>query len=237
MENIIYTVIINGYDELRDPSVVTKGWKYICFTNDANLKSDIWDIRVVEVDKNLDSTKNSRKIKIQYHHYLKEKYDWSIFIDGKVGIKCDLNDFLEKGVEDLNDKEIDMFLPKHPDRNCIYQEIDKCKKIKKENKIICNFLKRFYKKEKYPENIGLNDTCLLIRRYPNDNMIKFMDDWWAMVERWSRRDQFSFNYVLWKYKGLIKISKINSDIDYANGSMGNYFTLHHHKRRWFFIGN
>jgi len=232
-KNIIYTVIIDDYDYLKNPSVVTEGWKYICFTNNAKLRSDIWDIRVIEKDKHLDSTKNSRKIKIQYHHYLKEKYDLSIFIDGKIGINGNLNDFLEKEVEDLNNKEIDMFLPKHPVRNCIYQEIEKCKEIKKENKMICNLLKRFYKKEKYPENIGLNNTCLLVRRYPNKDMIQLMDDWWTMVERWSRRDQLSLSYVLWKNKGLIEKAELDNRL--IHGSKGNYFSLHGHQKRWFFI--
>jgi len=235
MKNIIYTAIIDGYDELIEPSVVTKGWKYICFTNDPNLKSNIWDIRVVEMDKYLIPTKNNRKIKIQYYRYLKEKYDLSIYIDGKIGINCNLNDFLEKNVDGLNNKNIDIFLPKHFYRDCIYQEIDMCKKIKKENKMICYFLKKFYKKENYPENIGLHDNCLLIRRYPNNNMIQFMDKWWDMIERWSRRDQLSFGYILWKNKDLIKISTIDIDVNYnyQDGHfMDNYFTVHSHKKRW-----
>ena len=96
--------------------------------------------------------------------------------------------------------------------------------------MICNFLKRFYEKEKYPKNIGLHDICILVRRYPNDNMIQLMDDWWTMVERWSRRDQFSFSYVLWKNKGSIKISEI--DYDFLRVSKDNCFALYHHEKRW-----
>ena len=39
---ICYTCITNKYDNLKDPRVVTPGWKYICYS-DEQQKSDIWE--------------------------------------------------------------------------------------------------------------------------------------------------------------------------------------------------
>jgi len=44
-KGICYTVLSGDYDNLKNPKVVTPGWKYVCFTDQDNVKSDIWEIR------------------------------------------------------------------------------------------------------------------------------------------------------------------------------------------------
>ena len=39
-----------------------------------------------------------------------------------------------------------------------------------------------------------------------------MEDWWSEIEKYSHRDQLSFNYALWKNKNSIKILYLDKNI-------------------------
>ena len=39
-----------------------------------------------------------------------------------------------------------------------------------------------------------------------------MEDWWSEIEKYSHRDQLSFNYALWKNKNSIKIFYLDKNI-------------------------
>ena len=43
MKNVCYTVITNNYDTLKDPLVVSKDWRYVCFS-DRGFKSKVWEL-------------------------------------------------------------------------------------------------------------------------------------------------------------------------------------------------
>lgn len=55
------------------------------------------------------------------------------------------------------------------------------------------------RRNRYPVNNGLNETNILYRIHSND-IKRFNDFWWSCIERYSRRDQLSFNFALWKLK-------------------------------------
>ena len=52
---VVYTSITGNYDDLRLPVVVNPKLKYVCFTDNKNLRSDIWDVKYVENMDNLDN--------------------------------------------------------------------------------------------------------------------------------------------------------------------------------------
>jgi len=33
MKKVVFTFIINGYDTLKDPTIVTPGWDYLCYSD------------------------------------------------------------------------------------------------------------------------------------------------------------------------------------------------------------
>ena len=65
-----------------------------------------------------------------------------------------------------------------------------------------------YKKENFPDNKGLIESCLLIRKHNENQCIKIMNKWYNEIKNYSHRDQLSFNYIYWKNNIKIKyISK------------------------------
>ena len=64
-KNVCYTCIIGNYDTLKDPKYITDNFDYICFTNNKNLKSNIWTIKYIDVSF------NDKISQIKFQRYLK----------------------------------------------------------------------------------------------------------------------------------------------------------------------
>ena len=97
-KKVVYTCITNDYDILNEPKYISLGFDYICFTDNSSLKSDVWQIRPLPKEtEGLSEVKKQRFIKINPHLYLKE-YDISIWVDGNVELKGDLNELIDWNV-------------------------------------------------------------------------------------------------------------------------------------------
>ena len=94
MNNIVcYTCITGGYDELKDVLVKPRNIDFICFS-DVNFRSYTWEVRAVPKELcYLSNVKKQRIVKICPHRYLRE-YDISIWVDGNILVKGDLNKFI-----------------------------------------------------------------------------------------------------------------------------------------------
>jgi hypothetical protein len=219
-KKVVYTCITGNYDTLLDPQYISNSFDYVCFTDNVNLKSDIWDIRPLPKEtEGLSQVKKQRYVKINAHKVLSE-YDLSIWVDGCVTLKGDLNELLNDTIKE----EYSIYVPTHPSRNCIYSEaiaIVKMRKDKKEN--VEPQIER-YKEEEFPKNYGLLQSNILIRKHNNKDCIKLMEDWFNELKNGSHRDQLSFNYASWKNKN-IKVYYLDKNICkskwfYWNGKHG-----------------
>lgn len=191
---VIYTCITGGYDTLDDPSFVSEGFDYICFTDNPNQKSNVWEIRPIPEELlSLSKVRQQRYIKINPHKYLSE-YELSIWVDGKINVIGDLN----KLVKYCKEPGCYIYAPLHPQRNCIYDELKACVNAKKDDPDIMRKQIKEYEEEGFPRNFGLLQSNILIRHHNNEKCISFMQQWWREVRMKSFRDQLSFNYVSWK---------------------------------------
>jgi len=194
---VVYTCITGGYDNILEPSFVTPGVDYICFTDDKTLKSKTWKFRSIPEDLlGYSKVAQQRGVKMLPHKYLND-YDISIYVDGSVVVRGDVKEFLKT----LDFDSYSVFISEHPQRKCIYAEKDACVKIKKITgnavKLAEEQMKR-YRSEGFPENFGLVQANIIIRKH-NDSYCKMlMEGWWEEFKENAPRDQLSFNYVLWK---------------------------------------
>ena len=194
---VVYTCIFGNYDELKDPEVLNPNWDYICFT-DQNLISKKWDVRKIPSDcVSEDVRKVQRKIKILAHRYLKN-YDTSIWLDGNIQMLIDPDEFLSR----YSHNSFSMIA--HPERICLYDELDACERLGKDTNSSMNVLRDKLASEKYPHNNGMVQTGVLIRNHLDDSINGFCEVWWNHVMKYSHRDQTVFNYVLWKYPNIVK---------------------------------
>lgn len=191
-KGVVFTCLAGEYDSLKEPNAIDPNWDYICFT-DLNIKSKTWKIVPIPTELNHHiPAKKARAIKLMPHRYLPD-YDMSVWVDASIQIKRSITEFVAHDF-----KENDVFaISKHPDRVCIYTEGEAVKKMYKDKAdIVDNQLNR-YRAERYPTNWGLVQSGIIIR-HKTEQVIDFCERWWLEVESGSRRDQLSFNYVLWK---------------------------------------
>jgi hypothetical protein len=217
-KNVVYTCITGEYDSLINPKHITEGFDYICFTDNKTLKSDIWDIRPLPKEtEELTQVKKQRFVKINPHLLLSE-YDISIWVDGNVALKGDLNKF----VKNVITSDCSVYVPKHPQRNCIYAEANVVVKMGKDKSDITKPQMEKYKKEGFPEKYGLLQSNIILRKHNKLDCIKLMEDWFKELKNGSHRDQLSFNYVSWKNKDvkIIYLDKniCKSEFFYWNGT-------------------
>lgn len=189
---VVYTAITANYDNLYDPSYKSDKFDYICFTDNPNLKSDFWEIRMIP-DCNLDPTRKARYVKILPQLFLQD-YEYSVWVDANINVIGDLQELLRIYLSKSN-----LVFFRHSDgRNCIYQEAEACIRRNKDHKDIILAQAEKYRKENYPQNNGLVSSGVILRRHNNPKVIETMEAWWNEVEKHSKRDQMSFNYIAWK---------------------------------------
>ncbi len=188
----VYTAIFGDYDSLKEPPQI-EGCDFFCFTDDPNLSSKKYKI-VVCKRRFKDPTRDARMYKILSHKFLPE-YKYTLWIDGTVQIKegFDMKNFIKRYL-----KKQGLAIFKHPERDCVYQEVKACKKLNKDDPKVMDRQIRRYKKERYPENNGLVGSGIILRKNRSKRVMKINEDWWSELENNSKRDQLSFNYVCWK---------------------------------------
>ena len=209
---VVYTAVTGGYDDILDPQYVSSDMDYICFTDNPDLHSDVWQIRMVENPEGLDNIRLARKYKCLAADILSE-YDYSIWLDGKFCLAGDIREL-------INIYAIDSGLLAFPhyERDCVYEEANACLKVGKGNADeILHQVKKMQNKG-YPEKNGLVDTGCLIRNHRDALLSKVMREWWHEIQTESTRDQLSFNYIC--HKNDYKYDLINMDL-YNNSYLIN----------------
>jgi hypothetical protein len=214
---IIYSTLFGATDDLKEPKKVTPGWDYVLYTDDATLKSDIWDIRLVESG---DPRKTSR-----YYKTHPPEANLTIYLDATFEIKGDLDKFALSKTDGI-------WLNSHPQRQCAYEEFEviTSKELDKKDVIDKSILR--YRAEGFPEQWGLWRCGIIVRDGRNPLVQKFNETWWKEIETGSWRDQPSFAYTSWKL-GIIPNSILH-------GITNIYFKQSLHKPRptdtWKFVG-
>ena len=210
---VVYTCITGDYDTLIEPRYVTEGFDYVCFTDNPSLTSNTWDIRPIPQElESLSKVKQQRYIKINAHKFFSE-YTMSIWVDGNITVKGDLNEFI--GLTITGDTSV--YVPQHPLRNCLYDEAKAVVSMKKDVREIVNPQIERYKAEEFPKDYGLLQSNILLRMHNDNNCIRLMEAWFDELKDNSHRDQLSFNYALWK----------NSDVSVI------YMDKNIYKSKWF----
>lgn len=190
-KRLIYTALIGDYEQFQGPTLdVNENTDLVCFTDNPNLRSDHWKIKVVTPRFPQDNIRSARYLKIQGPKFNVE-YDESLWIDNTVLLKKSPESLFEKYLTDH-----DMALPRHSYRTSVAAEFDAVDASGFDD------VNRIYEQMLHyiKINPGTLDekpywTAILLRKH-NQVVFELMDAWWEHVLRYSRRDQLSLNYVI-----------------------------------------
>lgn len=195
MKKVIYSALVGGYDNIIQPQIIADDYDYILFTDSIsdNSRIGIWQIRPIPY-KNKDNTKKSRWVKTHPNELLPE-YDYSLYIDSNVII--DDKRFLEI-IDMLIAKKIQLAGMDHEKRWCLYEEGLEVIYLRYDYILtICKEILHI-KHSGFPPHNGLNENNCILRNHHNTDVHKMNLDWWYMIEKYSKRDQLSYRYVVWK---------------------------------------
>lgn len=194
---VVYCAVSGDYDKLRSHYYLTDEFDYVLFTDSKEIKGKhAWEIKPMKEYDNKIPVRKARYYKM-FPDKLFPDYEYSVWIDGK----CEITgkSFESRVKEKIQNNVLISSCEPHG-RDCIYQEAERCKELKKDDPNIIDKQIKFLKNENYPEHNGLSDTCILFRKHHDPKVKKAMNDWWDMIQKFSYRDQLSFCYVLWKNK-------------------------------------
>lgn len=187
---VIYTAFTGDYDSLKDPEFIDDNCDYVCFTDNPNVKSDIWKIIPIK-DCNLDNNRIAKQFKVLPHKFFPE-YKYSFWMDGTFKIKKSIREYIYKYLKNP------MLNVSHDERNCAYDEfITSAAKTRYPTAILKKQIEK-YEKEGLPRHYGLPSAGVIFREHNNPQIIKLMEDWWDEIIKFTNQDQISFTYVCWK---------------------------------------
>ena len=186
--------MVGGYDEIMQPVVVDDRFEYILFSND--IKEDrvgVWQVRPIAYT-NPDNTRICRYVKTHPEELLLG-YDASVWMDSNIRI---MTSAVYERIIELYESGSVIASMNHPLRDCIYDEAFEVMYIRYEReKVVVDWCHKL-RKENYPKHNGLYETNVMFRKHNTSLISETNVMWWDCIEKYSKRDQLSFNYVLWK---------------------------------------
>jgi hypothetical protein len=202
----IYTVLTGDKEPLGNPigrlqSIETDlKIEFICFTDNPNLKSNVWNCRVFDTHC-LPPEKSSRRPKALPHEYLAD-YDYSLYMDNI----CELKRLPTRSdLETHTEADYVYRLFKHSTRNFIIEEALAIASLGYERAE--SLIRQL---DAYSEHIAQNEitpistATVILRSHLNASVKRHGISWWEHILAYSKRDQMSFDFCR-----LIKNIKVN----------------------------
>ncbi len=189
---------------LQSQPVVDPRIKFVLFTDrlEPQLDSQVgvgtvtWDIRR-PAWHHINPRRIARYHKLNAHLLIDTPY--SLWLDGafRINSGVDLMQLTHNMLPQGGLDNFDLAVLKHPQRACVYQELQACIQLNKDDPTVMRKQVDRYRAEGYPVYNGMVETgCLLRRRC--DVVREFNEAWWKELSEGSVRDQLSFNYVTWR---------------------------------------
>jgi hypothetical protein len=190
---VVYTCLLGASELFNDFAYESDGEiDFVCFTDDPDLRSAFWDVRLVSREL-LDAPRASKRIKALPHRFLPE-YEWSLYIDNTVRLKERPKTLFDRF---LAPSPSPFVCFKNPWRDCVYDEADEVLRHRYDEPARVLSQMRFYRHLGYPAHAGLAKATVILRRHRDPSLVPLMERWHQQVLRFSLRDQLSLNPVAW----------------------------------------
>jgi TOD1/MUCI70, glycosyltransferase-like domain len=193
MAIIFYTALFGRHCRLKEFD--TGGFKFFCFTDDPDLRSDTWTVI-------LQPGHESPRLDAKWYKMNPDTLglplgngDISIWIDASITV-TDPAAMAEVCEAALLDKDIALF--KHPDRTDVYAEVIASAPMPKYagEPLLAQVVA--YRADGLPDDHKLWAGGVIARVSCRQSCFSFGASWYFQCRRWSLQDQLSLPYVLWK---------------------------------------
>ncbi|MEO1554815.1 MAG: glycosyltransferase domain-containing protein [Pseudomonadota bacterium] len=186
----VYTTLFGDIDDLSPILNPVPGVDYLCFTD---RPIDVAGWRTVQVlGETGDNNLNAKIFKIQPHRYLHD-YTHSLYVDANTVVLGRLQELI-----DLCRAGGDFVMWQHPLRMDVYSEANTIVAHRRHSpgkildQVAC------YAEDGLPSDTGMFEASFIWRRHSAPIMQDLMAQWWGHICRFSKRDQLSLAYLVWK---------------------------------------
>ncbi len=217
---VVYTVVVDGYDNLSAPPAVASqsNISYVCLSDRAETAVSGWTYKPLP---HAELPAQSRNRWAKFHpHELFPDHNASIYVDGNIEV---VSDPMQLVVEVLQQASIGLY--DHPVRNCLFEEARECARIGFDWGPVIREQVQRYALDGYPRRNGLYEGNVIVRAHHDARLVRAMERWWDEWDRGVKRDQLSLMYVLWK-ENLKPFSLGQHDARFVN----RYFRYGPHRR-------
>lgn len=186
-ELTVFTVVLGGYDRIRPPKVTRPGVRYVAITDG---EAPGWEVIRPPTMRSPSVFHESRRLKILGPELFFPEAELVFYLDGQLVMGCDPWALV---AECEAWGEADLYLFRHQERECIYDEAQAVVDVRKEHRRVAFPQIERYRAEGFPKRAGLYLGGIHLRRPGAKGFSRL---WWQEVERGSHRDQLSLPVAL-----------------------------------------
>lgn len=189
-----YTSVFGGYEPIWPPHQPDSGVDYV-LVSDTTAPPRGWTHRSIDPSGFESPRLANRFQKMRFHESLPKSHV-SVYIDANIRPVASLLPLLESF--DTSGAEIGLY--RHYSRNSVRSEARAClERNKVEHPEAVEPELRFYESEGFPDEDGLWEGSIILKRHDSTKLDAAMAEWWELYSRFQTRDQFSLPYIIWKH--------------------------------------
>ncbi len=190
-KKLFYTILVGDYDKLNEIPQKLDNWDYVCYTDNPDLKSSSWDVRLLDNERGFDPIRLSRYYKIN-NHLVDTGYDLSVYSDANILIRGDLDVYLAHAL--IPGSTFSILL--HPFLFSLESEVKQCIDQEKDDTTLLARQYNHYLESGYRDQFPHINARMMIRSAGDPAVRRLMETWFEQLQTWSKRDQVCFNYSL-----------------------------------------
>lgn len=197
MKIIIYTCANIAYDQIFSPVVRNPNMEYVLFSDRRPLFVSGWSWRPMPSQAAGLTPGMANRFTKFFPYKIFPDADYSIYVDANILLIGDIQPILDEFI--ASGADIGLF--PHLQRSDIYSEFEFAKQVKKiapEDYAIGASQMQFYRGDGLPDSHTLTENAVIFRKHRNPELEKAMELWWHQMETYTKRDQLSLPYVLYK---------------------------------------
>ena len=182
---VVYTCLTAAREPLREDQLVSlesAREQFVAFV-DTRVETLVWEQKVIETTER-SARRSARYIKLLAHRHIDSEF--SLWQDANVALRVPLSQLCTDWLTGY-----DLAVFRHRTRDCLYKEAQICKEKLLDDPEIIDQQTARYRTDGFPENAGLAETSVVLRRH-SARMERFNELWWEELSAGSVRDQISF---------------------------------------------
>lgn len=186
----VYTTLFGDIDDLIPVVNTAPGVDFLCFT-DRPREAPGWRQIIIDSEPT-DNNLKAKVFKVLPHLHLQD-YTHSMFVDANTVFLGRLTELIW-----LCLLSGDFVMWQHPLRDDAYMEVNTIIAHRRHEPVGVIDQVSHYSKEGLPSNTGLFEASFIWRRHGAPEVIALMEQWWGQIGQFSKRDQISLAYLVWK---------------------------------------